>query len=199
MYIPQSIIDTANVVNAAAVLVLVGVTAWYAWSTRKILRAAERQAQVSEDTLKNLKAQVAVQAEVGRMIVANAIQTARAGIDYWKAASVITLAVRGALPTTIDLVPADADAALECAARISPVAAAELRSGFDCLRRVRGELGIMRGAQNTTGEFYGTHQHEVNHWLDMATAEIESAERHLGGEETGAAQSRAKRSSVSKA
>jgi len=187
MYIPQSIIDTANVVNAAAVLVLVGVTAWYAWSTRKILRAAERQAQVAEETLKNLKEQVAVQAGVGRMIVANAIQTARTDIVYWKAANVITLAVRGALPTTIDLVPADAGAALEYAARISRGAAAELRSAFDCLRRVRGELEIMRGAQNTAGDFYGAHQHEVNHWLDMATVEIESAERHLRGEEAGAA------------
>ena len=182
MFVPQWLTDIAAVVNAAAVLILVAVTAWYAWSTHRILRATKRQADVAEASLNVAQHQLQEQAQIGKMIIANAIQTATADIEYWKEIGVLNLAATRALPANIDLVPANAGSALEHASRISKEAAAELQAAFNCLRRARGELEMLRDGQQTSGDFYEKHTRSVIKWLEDAKVKIESASGKLRDE-----------------
>jgi hypothetical protein len=170
--------DLSQVINAGAVVVLVIVTAIYTIKTHTIASAAKRQANAAESTLGELRKRISEQQEIGRMIVANATQSALARIVFWEK-EIVGLANRHALPSTVGLVPDQAGSALEHASRISKEAAENLRAAFDALTAAQVYIEVLRDGKNTSGDFYERYSAEVRKHLATAKKEIGSAASKL--------------------
>lgn len=166
--LPSWLVDLAQIINAVAVTILAVITWRYA-------KAAKRQADAADETPGSLRQQLAEQKEIGRMIVANAIQSASGKINFWRNANIEKLANYNQLPQTINLVPDQAGSALEYAARTSKEAAAELRSAFDLLIIAQTELEILRGGTDERNHYAASVQRR----LHEAQATIDSAETRL--------------------
>jgi hypothetical protein len=137
----------ASVVNALTVVVLAILTFGYAQSAKRQADAARAQATAAGEqalaaqrTLEAISAQEVGRVQADRTTVNIAILSAIRIAEYWtRKDTLITLSVRRALPEHIYLLPALADAAVECAIRMNQKAAVELANAFDYLR-----LGQMR-------------------------------------------------------
>lgn len=154
---------------------LVLITGHYAYETSQMRKSVQKQAEIADQSLRELREQVRVQQQVGRMIVANAIQSASAQIEFWTDHRIAGLANSRRLPKTINLVPDQAGSALEHASRISTEAAANLRSAFDALAFAQINLEILRDAENTTGDFYDRYRAAAVEQLNTARTEIDAA------------------------
>jgi uncharacterized protein YjeT (DUF2065 family) len=178
MEMTQTIIAWASAVNAISVLVLVVVTIFYAREASKSRKAAERQAETSEETLRMLRLQIEEQAGLGRTIVKTAMQSALRAIEYWQQENnVYNLATLHQLPSDINLVPEGARSAVEHARRISVEGSEQLSSSFDSLRFAETEITIMRDAKQTDVRFYEARASNANRHLTEAKCALEQAQR----------------------
>ena len=179
-------IDWPSWINAALVFALVAITAYYAWSTAKILdesrksrQAAERQAAAAEESIRVLRQRWEEEAGLSRTIVAAAIQTATRNIEYWKNANILNLAAIYALPKTIDMLPVDHHSAVQHARRISVAASVELAGAFDNLRMAKTEIEILRDAKDTSIAFCQQHSAAATNFLDSAMLDLSEAQKYL--------------------
>lgn len=158
---------------------LVLITGYYAYETSQMRKSVQKQAEIAQESLRELREQLRVQQQVGRMIAANAIQSASAQIDFWTDNRIAGLANSRRLPKTLNLVPDQAGSALEHASRISTESAANLRSAFDALAFAQINLEILRDGENTAGDFYDRFRTAAVEQLNTARMEIEAATRNL--------------------
>lgn len=173
-------------INVALVFALVVITAFYAWSTQKILdesrksrEATERQATAAEESIRALRQRLEEEAGLSRTIVAATIQTVTRNIDHWKSLNIPNLAVIYGLPGTIDLLPPDYDSAVQHARRISVEASVELAGTFDDLRLAKTEIEILRDAKQTSPAFYQQHSNTAINALNQATLDLGKAQEYL--------------------
>jgi hypothetical protein len=100
-------------------------------------------------------------------------------IEFWKAQNLFNMASTRALPESIDLLPANHQAAVEHARRLSPDGSLELSSAFDHLRSARTEIQIMRDAHQTSPQFYTEHAQKASRYLDVANTELDAVAQYL--------------------
>ncbi len=171
----QVAIVISAVVSAASAAFIAVLTFFLVRATKAYTRETTTYVRLVQEQLNLLRAQVENQRAVGRMIVANVIQSASLKTKYWKNAKIANLAVTYRLPQTFGLVPDQAGSALEHASQISKEGAARLRNAFDFLMFAQIELEILRDAKQTCGDFYDKYVKSVMDWLDRAEEEIELA------------------------
>lgn len=179
-------VDWPSWINVALVFALVVITAYYAWSTKRILEesrktreAAERQAAAAEESIRALRQRLEEEAGLSRTIVAAAIQTATRNIEHWKSLNIPNLAVIHGLPKTVDLLPPEYHSAVQHARRISVDASAELSSAFDNLRMAKTEIEILRDAKQTSPAFHQQHSNSAINALNQATLDLGKAQEYL--------------------
>ena len=175
-------------INALATVILVVITALYAWSTAKILKesrlarkATERQAASSEESIRVLRQQIAEQSGVERAVIETVISGALAGITYWKEANLKNMTYSSVFPDTIELVPPDGHLAVRHAIHISSSVSSPLEAGLGQLRLAQGELEILRGATSNKTGVERTHSPRVHKHLDAAKEDLEKARSELAG------------------
>lgn len=149
-------------VNAISVVVLVVVTAYYAWTTRKILaesekmrKAAEKQAEsavaqasAALATLHHLQQQVENLQGLGRSIVRTTIDSVVRSIEDWKGLDIkANFAIAETFPSPA-LIPENAQIVVEHARRISDCCATLLTEMFDDLREAENQINILRAGAN---------------------------------------------------
>lgn len=122
---PEWLLNWAQVINAAAVVILVLVTAYYAYETRETRRAADRQAeaarkqaQASQDTLAFLQAQIDEQAATALATLQQSVRELRQTAALWhqRMGQSGTLGQWG----EIGLLPPEWSLSMERARRIAP-------------------------------------------------------------------------------
>lgn len=179
-------VDWPSWINIALVLALVVITAYYAWSTKKILEesrktreAAERQAVAAEESIRALRQSLEEEAGLSKTIVAAAIQTATRNIEHWKSLNIPNLAVIYGIPKTVDLLPPDYESAIQHARRISVEASIELAGAFDSLRTAKTEIDLLRDSRQTSPAFYQQHCNTAISALDQATLDLAKAQEYL--------------------
>lgn len=179
-------VDWPSWINVALVFALVVITAYYAWSTKRILEesrkmreASERQAVAAEESIRALRQRLEEEAGLSRTIVAAAIQTATRNIEHWKSLNIPNLAVIYGIPKTVDLLPPDYESAVQHARRISVEASVELAGAFDSLRTAKTEIDILRDARQTSPAFYQQHSNVAISALNQAILDIGTAQEYL--------------------
>jgi len=166
-------------VNAVFLVILVLITAWYAWSTARILgqvsrqtEATVRQALATEKSLANLQQTIEEQRGIGLTILTSALQSALRGIEHWKNENLVNLAFLNALPERVALVPEIGRRAVGHARLISPPAAVEMASALDELERCEEQFEIAR-------RLHGRPSHEIERQCGRIRSLLESAELAL--------------------
>jgi hypothetical protein len=179
-------VDWPSWINLVLVFALVVITAYYAWSAKRILEesrrareAAERQAAAAEESVRALRQRLEEEAGLSKTMVAAAIQTATRNIERWKSLNIHNLAVTYAIPKTVDLLPPDYESAIQHARRISVEASVELAGAFDSLRTARTEIEILRDARQTSPTFYQQHSNAAINALNQAMLDISTAQKYL--------------------
>lgn len=150
--------EASQVVNAFAVVVLAAITAYYAWTTKKILEeskkmreAAEKQAEsarsqasVAFGTLRHLRQQMQDVQHLGYSIIGLTIDKLVRSIDDWRRRDIRNkYAIAGAFPLADDLVTRDEQEILGYARRISGGLAELLNGAFSDLRSAQGEINTL--------------------------------------------------------
>jgi hypothetical protein len=173
----------ATPISAYSTVILVLVTAYYAYKTSKILdesrkarQAAERQAAAAEASIRLLREQIEERAGLDKTIVASAMQTAIRNIEYWQGANVYSLAAIHAIPQNVQLLPGNANSAVEHSRRISVEGSGELSSALDYLRYAENEIQILRDAKQTDHHFLEQHTRAVSRYLELARQDLRRAE-----------------------
>lgn len=179
-------VDWPSWINVALVFALVVITAYYAWSTKRILEesrkareAAEREAAAAEESVRALRQRLEEEAGLSKTIVAAAIQTATRNIEHWKSLNIPNLAVIYGIPKTVDLLPPGYESAVQHARRISVEASIELAGAFDSLRTAKTEIEILRDTRQTSPAFYQQHSNAAIGALNQATLDISTAQKYL--------------------
>ncbi len=155
--------DAATVVNALAVVVLVGVTWYYASVTRKILDESKKMRKAAEDqaisaaaqastaraTLEHLREQIDEIEGLGVSIVRAAIDSTVRSIEDWKRRDIRgNFAQAYAFPSSGDLIPENAHVVIEHARRISEECMALLTDAFSDLRSAQGEIESLKAGSD---------------------------------------------------
>lgn len=175
-------------VNAVSVVVLVLVTAYYAWTTRQILtesekmrKAAEKQATSAEqqasaafETLHHLRQQVEELQGLGRSIVRTTTDSLIRGIEEWRKLDIKAhFATADTLPSP-RLLPENAQTVLDHARRISDDCATLLAQAFDDLRSAEDQIEILRkGATAYRGGFFSPAAFDPNPYLTTAFSKLQ--------------------------
>jgi hypothetical protein len=147
----QALASIASVILAG---ILVWTTIRYTWSTAEILEesrksrkaieaqvaASNSQATAAFQSIHLVREQMEDQIGLGRGVVHSAIDSAVSAIDYWKKRPLTSAAAGAGFPSPDNLIPANANAAVEHAQRIAPAVAQELSSAFDDLRNAANEI-----------------------------------------------------------
>ena len=122
-------------IQLGVTLVLVLITAYYAWQNRRLAVATERANETVRTAAKE-------QRDVARIVIASTIQSGLRTIEYWRARDVHALAAWGAIPSAARLVPVTGRQAVEYARLFNVEAAAELASAIDSLEAAESALHI---------------------------------------------------------
>ena len=160
----------ASLVNAGCVVVLARINHAYAQSTAKILEesqkarvaaqqqalAAQAQASVAQRSLELLHQQFEDQQGLGKSVVQTTIDSATSAVAYWKELDINNLNSYR-IPPTDNLVPSNANAAVDHARRISTQGAEKLSSAFDDLRNAQNEIEGMKQGVKLTGQVAGMY------------------------------------------
>jgi hypothetical protein len=172
----------ATAIIAAFTIVLSVATYWYARTTKRILlesqksrEATESLAESSRESIQLLKQQAEQAATIGRTIVAAAINAARTNIDQWRSLDIISDAVHSRLPETLDLLPDNAQAAIEHSRLISLDGSFDLISGFGNLRQATLELEIVSKTHPSDQGIMRDHLKRASAYMDKASADLEAA------------------------
>jgi hypothetical protein len=182
-------------VNAISVVVLVAVTAYYAWTTRRILRESEKmrkaaekqaaaasaQASAAFDTLYHLRQQVEELQGLGKSIVRAAIDSAVSAIENWRRFDIRNnFAIAEAFPPSDGLVPGNAQAVLEHARRISEDCFALLSGAFDDLRMAHNEIeALRRGAAIKRTEYFEPARFDPDPMLTSAFSKLQQVRKFV--------------------
>jgi hypothetical protein len=179
-------ITTATVVIAIFTIVLSLVTWLYARSTKKILlesqesrKATQSLADSSKESLQLLKRQAEQASAIGSTIVASAINAARTNIDQWRRISILSYAVSGHIPENVNLVPLNAESAVEHAHLISRDGTLDLMSGFENLRRASWELNFISKFKDTVQTEVHNHAKNALKYMEDASADLEAARTYF--------------------
>jgi hypothetical protein len=171
---------------AVSAIALVIVTAYYAWSTHKILKesqetrkAVQRQAFAMEESNKLLRQQIQESFGLGGRIIRSTIEIALQNIDYWKKQNISNLANHRALPIKIELVPTDSQFALHHASRISQEGYSELLLGINSLTFAQNELEILKGDHIGAPGFIQDHTERAIGFIDNASGHLNAAKKYL--------------------
>jgi len=167
---------------------LVIVTAYYAWKTAKILEeskktrdATERLAKASGQSIKLAQDQIFRASLVTKTIVASAINAARTNIEQWKTIDIHTYALHSRIPENVNLLPLNAQSAIENARLISPDGTFDLMGAFEDLRRASWELNILSKLQYPSRDTVEPHSKAVKIYLERASSSLEAATTHFSG------------------
>ncbi len=179
-------------VNAISVVVLVLVTAYYAWTTRRILaesekmrKASEKQAAAADQqalaafaTLAHLRQQVEELQGLGRSIVQTTTDSIIRSIEEWKKLDIKgKFAIAETFPAP-RLLPENAQTVLDHARRISPDYAAQLRAAFDDLRSAEDQIEILRrGATAYRRGFFDPGAYDPNQYLTSAFSKLQDVRK----------------------
>jgi hypothetical protein len=189
--------SAAEWINAISVVVLVGVTWYYARTTRKILSESEKmrkaaenqaasaasQASAANATLQHLREQVEELSGLGNSIVRTTIDSVVRSIEDWK-----KLDIKGnfgtayTFPPPSDLIPENAQIVTEHARRISEKCAILLTAAFDDLRSAQGQIEILRkGSENPTRQLVGFNpaKYDPGPYLTSAFAKLQDARKFV--------------------
>lgn len=173
--------------SAVATVALVFVTAYYAWSTRKILTESQRTreatwtlAKSSQESTQIMKQQIEQDRTIGRMIIVSVIKAAQTNIEEWETISIASYAVGGYIPENVNLVPLNAESAIQHARLLSSEGTVDLMSGLENLRRASWELNFVRqfiGTSNQTPVH--KHSENIRKYIESASADLEAALKHF--------------------
>lgn len=184
--------DVVQIVNAVSVVILVGVTGYYAWTTRKILdesakmrRAAEQQAAsamsqaaAAKGSLTILQQQIEELVGLGESVIKTTIDTAVRGIEDWKKLDIKNnLATAELFPSPHGLVPDSAQAAIEHARRVSEECVDLLVGAFADLRSAQKHIEMLRGFNTRTlaATYFNPAKYDPNPFLTDAFAKLQKA------------------------
>jgi hypothetical protein len=183
------------VVNAVSVVVLVGVTAYYAWTTRAILSesekmraaaekqaiAADAQASVANATLAHLRQQIEELQGLGKSTLRNTVDSVIRNIDDWKKRDIkANFVTAEAFPSAAELVPENASIALDHARRVSEECATLLAGAFDDLRSSQGEIEILRrGAALRRTEYFDPAPYDPGPFLTSAFSKLQDVRKQI--------------------
>ncbi len=171
----------AAVVSAISLVALVV----YTISAWKLLRFAKDQADAAREQA--VAATMAIQASlsetrqiknVGKSVVAAAIQRVYREIDYWKSINIANLQALYALPQVRLRVENETEV-IQFARRISADAAGELSSAFDNLIFAEREIEILRAVKASDLNFLNRHVKSANEYLDLSKVDLDAAKEHL--------------------
>lgn len=178
-------------VNAASVVVLVGVTGYYAWTTKRILdesekmrKAAEKQAAASEqqasaafETLHHLREQVEELEGLGRSIVQTTVDSIIRRIEEWKKLDIKGhFAIAETFPAP-KLVPENSQEVLGHARRISGQCALLLNEAFDDLRAAENQIDILRKGTAVRQGFFNPAGYDPNPFLTSAFSKLQEVRK----------------------
>jgi hypothetical protein len=184
-------------VNAISVVVLVGVTWYYARTTRKILKESEKmrkaaenqaasaasQASAANATLQHLREQVEDLSGLGNSIVRTTIDRVVRSIERWK-----KLDIKGnfgtayTFPSPSDLIPENVHTVTEHARRISDQCVTLLTDAFDDLRSAQGQIEILRqGSESPTRHLGGFDpgKYDPGPYLTSAFTKLQDARKFV--------------------
>jgi hypothetical protein len=179
-------------INAVSVVVLVGVTAYYAWTTRKILResekmriAAEKQATASAGqanaafaTLDLLRQQFEDLQGLGASIVRTTIDSAVEQIAQWKKLDIKSNFISAEAYPAPELVPKNSQGALEHARRVSDECVTLLRSAFDDLSAAQIQIEILRkGSAVRQTSYFDPGPHDPGPMLTSAFSKLQDVRK----------------------
>jgi hypothetical protein len=180
-------------INAISVLVLVGVTGYYAWTTKKILsesekmrKAAEKQAvsaasqaSAASATLHHLREQLEDFQGLGISIVRTNIDSLIRGIDQWKKLDIKSnFAVAASFPPPAGLIPANISSVLEHARKISEGCVDVLTSAIDDLRAAQNQIEILiRGATLRHTAYFDPAGYDPGPFLTSAFSKLQEARK----------------------
>lgn len=176
-----------SAVGSISTIALVFVTGYYAWSTHKILTESQRTreatqslAESSRQSVQIMKQQTEQATAVARIIVASAINAARTNIQQWNTIHIPSYAVSGYIPENVNLVPLNAESAVQHAHLISPDGTLDLISGFENLRRASWELNFIRKFKDTANQtqMY-KHAENAKKYIQSASVDLEAASRYF--------------------
>ena len=185
----------AEWVNAISVVVLVGVTAYYAWTSNKILKesektrkAAEKQAASAESqastamaTLHELRQQNEELRGLGNSVVRTAIDRAVRSIERWKKLEIKQNFVNAhTFPSPDDLIPDNAQSAVEHARKVSEHCVALLIESFDDLRSARDQIEILKHGSDPLVQshgFFNAGKYDPGPFLTSAFARLQQARK----------------------
>jgi len=179
-------------VNAISVVVLVLVTAYYAWTTRKILnesvkmrKAAEKQAIAGDSaasaafaTLHHLREQVEDLQGLGKSIVLTTADSLIRRIEDWEKLDIkANFGIASAFPSPDDLVPEHSQVIIEHARRISSDCAIAMSAAIDDLRSAKGQIETLRGVTRDIRAFFDPARYDPNPFLAGAFSKLQEVRK----------------------
>jgi hypothetical protein len=182
-------------INAISVVVLVGVTGYYAWTTRSILRESEKMRQAAEKqaiaanaqasaafaTLEHLRQQVEDLHGLGKSIVLTTVDSVIRSIDDWKKRDIRgNFAIAESFPEPTDLVPENSPNVLVHARGVSEKCVTLLTSAFDDLRSAKGQIEILRrGAALRRTAYFDPSLFDPEPFLTSAFVKLQDVRNHI--------------------
>jgi hypothetical protein len=128
-------------VNAASVVVLVAITAYYAWQSKRQVMAANRQAEAAQKTLDVLLKEKVEQREIDIATVGIQLQAATSMIDDW----LIRVSSESYdIPEEIDIAPANFIVSIQSAYRVDSVVAGYMYAGLQFIEKAETDIRVMQ-------------------------------------------------------
>jgi hypothetical protein len=172
--------------TAVSTIALVIVTAYYAWSTHKILNesqktreAVERQALAVEESNRLMMKQREDTMATAKIVVQSSIDSAFDNIEEWKARIKGLEVSHVPLPSAIDLVPLDAPSAVYHAIHISPELPPLLSGAFRKLEYAQRDIRVILDSGQIISLPVRNRINSGLDFMEMAKVELNEAKKYL--------------------
>lgn len=187
----------AEWVNAISVVVLVGVTAYYAFTSNKILKESEKmrkaaekqalsadfQASIASATLDQLRHQNEELRGFGKSVVRTTIDSAVSSIERWQKLDIRQNFVNAhTFPSPGDLIPGNAQSAMEHARRVSKLCVVLLTDAFNDLRSARDQIETLKQGSVSSAQrqgYFDPAKYDPGPFLTSAFAKLQQARKFV--------------------
>jgi hypothetical protein len=172
----------AAVIQTAATVVLVCITAWYVRVTRSIAEAAKRQAEAAQQSARLQSNQWEADQKMSAAALASSVHTALDNIRIWNPWLEHVRLTRQPDFPTLTFVPSNADDAVRFAGLISGDIYSTVTRAFDRLRRAEVQFGLANVAERVTGSGVAqgaSPREDLKKDLASARQELEEVDRML--------------------
>lgn len=180
----NEIMAYAAVANLALVIVLAGITAYYAWharrqadASREQVIASYQQSDIAQKTLDLLLKQKEQQRRIDISTVMFQLEAAIHMIDEWQTR--IATNSYPHLPDVIEIRPTNFDGSIPNADRIDQIVAGYMGAGLLYIAEAETNIRVMRGVNPTQPRGWQQPQEKAAHYLSVARFKLDSARTRM--------------------